>query len=79
MPEGTTNGDYRMRIRMTYNTPPVPCGTATYGEVEDYTLKVVGGQPPVWLSAIPLSGSLEPDESMIVTVFFNSTGHTNGT
>ena len=40
VPEGTVEGDYRMRVRMTYNTVPAPCGIAGYGEIEDYTIKV---------------------------------------
>lgn len=41
-PAGTSPGDYRMRIRMTYSTAPTPCGSASYGEIEDYTVKVGG-------------------------------------
>jgi hypothetical protein len=42
VPAGTPNGDYRMRVRMTYSTAPTPCGPSTYGEVEDYTINVGG-------------------------------------
>lgn len=41
-PAGTPNGNYRMRIRMTYSTAPTPCGSASYGEIEDYTVAVGG-------------------------------------
>ncbi len=34
---------YRMRVRMNYNSAPEPCGSASYGEVEDYTIIVAGG------------------------------------
>nr|NQU93603.1 T9SS type A sorting domain-containing protein [Bacteroidota bacterium] len=78
VPEGTANGDYRMRIRMTYSSPPGPCCNATYGEIEDYTITVTGGQPPCWLTATPTSGTLYPDESMNVMLFFNSFGHSTG-
>ncbi|OYT12788.1 MAG: hypothetical protein B6I19_08530, partial [Bacteroidetes bacterium 4572_114] len=61
-PMGISNGEHRMRVRMTYSTPPEPCGSAPYGEVEDYTIVSVPGDP--WLTAEPLSGSLEPGESM---------------
>jgi hypothetical protein len=74
VPPGTPDGDYRMRIRMTYDSEPYYCGGATYGEVEDYTIKVEGGSPQAWLSAEPLSGSLEPGESMFVNVTFCSAG-----
>jgi len=50
-PEGTTPGPVRMRIRITYNTPPDPCGVITYGEVEDYTINVVGPAPNVWVGS----------------------------
>jgi hypothetical protein len=81
VPENTINGDYRMRVRMTYNYTPGPCWESDYGEIEDYTIRVVNGQPPelTWLSATPLSGSLAPDESMIVKALFNSNGFENGT
>ena len=45
VPAGTDNGDYRMRIRLMYSTSPNPCGSSTYGEVEDYTINVGGGGP----------------------------------
>ena len=41
-PAGQPAGPYRMRIRMTYSTAPTPCGAATYGEIEDYTVIVAG-------------------------------------
>ena len=73
-PAGQEYGEYRMRIRMTYSAAPQPCGSATYGEIEDYTVIVDGSPPLAWLSAEPLSGSLEPGESMFVNVTFCSTG-----
>jgi len=61
-----------MRVRMTYSTPPVPCDDATYGEVEDYT--IVTGPPAPWLSANPLSGTLNYGESITIAVGFDSYG-----
>ncbi len=53
VPADQATGQYRMRIRMTYSTAPVPCGDATYGEVEDYTLIVTGGVLSVTASCNP--------------------------
>lgn len=39
-PTGTPLGNKRLRIRICYTTGLDPCGTATYGEVEDYTINV---------------------------------------
>lgn len=41
VPEDAPLGDHRMRVRMNYSSTPEPCGNATYGEVEDYTITVV--------------------------------------
>jgi hypothetical protein len=40
VPEGTPDGDYRMRIRLVWNEAPDPCGPSDYGEIEDYTIIV---------------------------------------
>ncbi len=40
-PAGSFIGNVRMRIRLTWNVTPVPCGVDSYGEVEDYTINVV--------------------------------------
>jgi hypothetical protein len=45
VPTNQFGGQYRMRVRMTYSTAPTPCGSATYGEIEDYSLLVNGGIP----------------------------------
>jgi len=55
-PAGQNSGSFRMRIRMTYSSAPTPCGSATYGEVEDYT--VVIGQP----------ANLQPPQNVAATV-----------
>jgi len=39
-PAGQQSGQYRMRIRMSYSSDPVPCGGMSYGEVEDYTVLI---------------------------------------
>jgi hypothetical protein len=74
VPANQPNGNYRMRVRMCYFTEPLPCGGSTYGEVEDYTIKVINNQPVTWLSSDPMSGFINPGETMTVNVTFNSTG-----
>ncbi|MFH2094562.1 MAG: GEVED domain-containing protein [Bacteroidota bacterium] len=39
-PAGATLGNTRMRVRICYTTGLSSCGTASYGEVEDYTVNV---------------------------------------
>jgi hypothetical protein len=51
-PPGALLGETVMRIRITYNTTPTPCGTDTYGEVEDYTVNVVPKVPNEWVGAV---------------------------
>jgi PKD repeat protein len=48
-PDDANYGNHRMRIRIYYtgSNSPSPCGTASYGEVEDYTLFL--GQPGLWV------------------------------
>jgi hypothetical protein len=41
VPEGIIARNVTMRIRLTYSSTPTPCGSTTYGEVEDYTLSVM--------------------------------------
>ena len=48
VPSGLTTGNVRMRVRMSYfpdDGQITPCGTSIWGEVEDYTLAVVGANP----------------------------------
>ena len=46
VPPTAIPGYTRMRIRIDYANPtPDPCGTTTYGEVEDYTVLVSGDMP----------------------------------
>jgi PKD repeat protein len=42
VPTDALAGSTRMRIRVTYNVTPQPCGNTTYGEIEDYSVSVAG-------------------------------------
>jgi hypothetical protein len=50
VPMSATGGQTRMRVRMSYSSTPAPCGTSSYGEIEDYTLNV---SPGITLSVLP--------------------------
>jgi len=45
VPAGTALGLHRMRVRLTYSSAPDPCGSSSYGEVEDYMINVISGGP----------------------------------
>ena len=78
-PADAADGDHRMRVRMTYSTAPEPCGSASYGEVEDYTIVSGGGQPPIeWLSVDLTNGTIDPGMSQDVIVSFNSADMSSG-
>jgi hypothetical protein len=47
-PASATFGECTMRVRVTYNTAPEPCGIISYGEVEDYTINVSSAVANVW-------------------------------
>lgn len=42
VPSGATETDTRMRVSLKYNGIPTSCETLDYGEVEDYTVRLVG-------------------------------------
>ena len=45
VPSDATLGQTTMRIRIKYDGPADPCGTTSYGEVEDYSVNVISGGP----------------------------------
>jgi hypothetical protein len=67
VPMGTPSGEHRMRIRMTYSTPPVPCESASYGEIEDYTVSVSG-----WMFVDRVTDTIAPGASAVIAVDFDS-------
>ncbi|MGG9972194.1 beta strand repeat-containing protein [Ferruginibacter sp. SUN002] len=46
IPSTATTGNTRLRVRLTYADETDPCGAATYGETEDYTLAIVAPCTP---------------------------------
>lgn len=83
IPSNALNGPTRMRIRVGFSGPTYvydePCGNANYGEVEDYTVNIIGGtiSPYTWSPATYLSSifgsstvavSLESTTTYTVTV-----------
>ncbi|MCE1202857.1 MAG: GEVED domain-containing protein [Bacteroidia bacterium] len=67
-PANALPGPTRMRIRITWTGAVNPCGSTTYGEVEDYTLNVVN-----WLNYTPTSGTIAAGQNTPVTVTFKAT------
>lgn len=58
VPNGTTPGDYRMRIRAQYNTAnPDFCNSISWGEAEDYKLIVTPSCTPPTAPSTPTSNS----------------------
>jgi hypothetical protein len=45
VPAGATAGATRMRVTLRFSTYAGPCDSFTWGEVEDYTVTVSGGDP----------------------------------
>ncbi|MCK9447418.1 MAG: T9SS type A sorting domain-containing protein [Bacteroidales bacterium] len=72
VPDGTVDGIYRLRIRLTYDQYPQPYGESLFGEIEDYSIKVVNKSYDNWLSVEPASGTLEPDATASIEVLFDS-------
>ena len=75
VPSDAFSGSTVMRIRMKWSGSDCgsPCGTTTYGEVEDYTINIQG-----WLSVYPLSGTVFSGLSQDLDVTFDATGLTEG-
>ncbi len=62
-PASAVPGETRLRVRITYTGAVDPCGTTTYGEVEDYSVFVLG-----WLLLDNYGGTLMPGDSALINV-----------
>jgi hypothetical protein len=76
VPDNALPGSTRMRIRIKWSGSDCgnPCGTTTYGEVEDYTINVVG-----WLSVSPTEGIITAGNSETINVHFDAADLDQGT
>jgi hypothetical protein len=52
VPSNALGGTTRMRVRMVYSTTRTPCGSSTYGEVEDYSVNVILPAPDAGIASI---------------------------
>ncbi len=66
-PATAVPGETRLRVRITWTGAVDPCGTTTYGEVEDYSVFVLG-----WLLIDNYGGSLLPGDSALINVELNA-------
>jgi len=73
-PVGAVPGETRLRTRLTYYQTPTPCGSTTYGEVEDYTVNVLS-----WLVATPVEGTVPAGETMDIAVTMSAEDMALGT
>ena len=66
-PVGSVSGQTTMRVRIIFTGDLDPCGTTTYGEVEDYAINVQG-----WLGIDPMAGVIPAGDTNMVEVTFDS-------
>ncbi|MDZ4774781.1 MAG: GEVED domain-containing protein, partial [Planctomycetota bacterium] len=73
VPVNATLGLTRMRVRLNYeptDPTPGPCGNSTYGNIEDYSLIVIGPQTPgndACANAFPISVGTTPGNVAFAT------------
>lgn len=81
VPSGLTTGNLTMRVRCSYSTNPMdPCAAYTYGETEDYTVKIQSNTA-VYCIPNPSSGTTGGDYINGVslgTINNQNTGSTTG-
>jgi hypothetical protein len=61
-----------MRVRLSYATSANPCGTQSYGEVEDYSINIK--EPTFVTSVVPASGMVAAGATINVHLEFSATG-----
>ncbi|WP_234110901.1 beta strand repeat-containing protein [Chryseobacterium sp. R2A-55] len=75
IPADAKFGTTRMRIKLVDGTDNTPCQTYTYGQVEDYTVKIVA--PDVALITAPANGATGVSTSPATITWGAATGATN--
>jgi len=73
-PASAIPGTTRLRVRITYTGGVDPCGTTTYGEVEDYSVNVMG-----WLMIDNYADTLASGESSEIHVTLDAADLEAGT
>ena len=76
IPASAASGETTMRIRIKYSGEDCgsPCGTTTYGEVEDYSINVIG-----WISSDVPVDTVAAGETIYIPVTFDATDFVPGT
>jgi hypothetical protein len=69
VPDDAKNGMTRMRIRVKRGGTLSPCGLVANGEVEDYSINVLG-----WVTASPMQGTVPAGEIQGITFSFDASG-----
>ncbi len=75
VPSDALPGETTMRIRIKWSGSDCgePCGTTSYGEVEDYTINVLG-----WIQVEPTEGTVEAGENEDIFVHLDAADLTDG-
>ncbi|MFA6950638.1 MAG: GEVED domain-containing protein, partial [Lentimicrobiaceae bacterium] len=76
IPENALPGPTRMRARVQFSGTLSPCGTTSYGDVEDYTLNVT--LPTFIVNVNPASGTIPAGGSKTVSITWDATGFDPG-
>jgi chitodextrinase len=78
IPESASETNLRMRVTLRYNQTPGPCDSFTYGEIEDYTVKVIGSGDLIYsnnawtpYAPSPITGV---DNALVLDGTYNLTG-----
>ena len=78
IPAGAVETETRMRVSMKYNDTPDSCESFTWGEVEDYTVKIVGTNDLIYSSSAwspyAPSSSTGTENALILDGAYNLTG-----